>query len=186
MNVSLKWGGSYLVGSALLFAGCSSGDTASDSPPAAEGKSAEESSHHHNEHGNPAGDHHEEGSHQHGGDHSAMQARVDKLSSYGAAIRHIEQLRQEIAQLIASNKLADVHPPAEEISLAARRLPELASKSDIPRESWKDINVQSRDLANLFTDIDAAADRGKKAETEAAFEKMEKLIEKLKSFDMAN
>ena len=47
------------------------------------------------------------------------------------------------------------------------------------REHWKDINIQSRELANLFDEIDEAADANKKPETEAAFAKMIKLIDGL-------
>ena len=95
-------------------------------------------------------------------------------------MHEIDELREQIEHLIESGKLSDVHPPAQHISLIAKRLPELAKKSGIAEEHWKDINTQSRDLANLFDEIDEAADAGKKSETEAAFAKMVKLIDSLK------
>lgn len=118
----------------------------------------------------------------HGHSEAEMKARVEKLASYAEAMHEIDELREQIEHRIESGKLAEVHPPTELISRIAKRLPELASKSGIARENWKDINTQSRDLANLFDEIDEAADAGKKPETEAAFAKMVKLIDSLKAF----
>ena len=99
----------------------------------------------------------------------------------GDAMHDIEEHREEIEHLIEAGKLADVHPPAQHISLIAKRLPELAQKSGVPKEHWKDITTHSRDLANMFDEIDEAADAGKKPETEAAFAKMVELIDSLKA-----
>ena len=132
-------------------------------------------------HAADADDHEHADEHAHG-DHGEMQKRVNELASFDAAMQRIEQLRRSIADHIDRDELLEVHPPAEEISLIASRLPELASKSNIPRENWKAINVQSRELASLFREIDAAADAKKKVETEAVFERMGRLIEKLREF----
>ena len=94
-------------------------------------------------------------------------------------MHEIGESREEIEHLIESGKLTQVHPPAQMISLIAKRLPELASKSGVPKEHWKDITTQSRDLANMFDEIDEVADANKKPETEAAFAKMVKLIDGL-------
>ena len=149
-----------------------------------------EAGHHEGEHKEAA---HKEGGHAEKHEHAKVQAEghghsaedvkamVDKLASYADAMHEIEEHREHIEHLIEGGKLADVHPPAEVISMIAKRLPELAKKSGIPHEHWKDINTQSRDLANMFDEIDEAADAGKKPETEAAFAKMVKLIDGLKA-----
>lgn len=143
----------------------------------------------HKEGGHEKGHAHEKGhgdekGHQHAGHGSEadMKAAAEKLASYDAAMHEIDALREQIEHLIERGNLTDVHPPAQHISIIAKRLPELAKKSNIPQENWKDINTQSRDLANLFDEIDEAADAGKKPETEAALAKMVKLIDGLKAF----
>ena len=170
------------------FLGCSGGDSSKpgkDKGAGAKATGEHDDGHDHEEDGHAhegevAGHEHADG-HSHGGNTEEMKARVSGLDSYDAAMRHIEQLRGKISGLIEKNELGEVHPPAEEISLAARRLPELASKSDIPKDKWKEITTLSRDLANLFTEIDQAADAGKKKETEAAFAKMQELIDGLQA-----
>lgn len=126
-------------------------------------------------------DGHKEG-HGHGASAEEMQAEVAKLASYAEAIHEIGEHREEIEHLIKDDKLDKVHPSAEHISLIAKRLFELARTSKVSEEHWKDINTQSRELANLFDEVDEAADAGKKPETEAAVAKMFKLIDSLTAF----
>ena len=121
----------------------------------------------------------------HGAGHGSaadMTAAVAKLDSFADAIHELGELREKIEHLIQDDKLSDVHPPAQHVSLIGKRLFELARKSGVAEEHWKDINTQSRDLANLFDEVDEAADAGKKPETEAAVAKMFKLIDSLKAF----
>ena len=145
----------------------------------------------HDESGQKEGEHketgHKEGGHAeghkegHGHSEADMKAAVAKLANYAEAMHEIDEHREEIEHLIEGGKLGDVHPPAQHIAMIAKRLPELAQKSGVPQEHWKEINTQSRDLANLFDEIDEAGDAGKKPETEAAFAKMVKLIDSLKT-----
>jgi hypothetical protein len=140
----------------------------------------------HKEAGHDDGEHKEAGhaeGHKEGHGHSEADAKaaVAKIASYAEAMHEIDEHREEIEHLIESGKLGEVHPPAQHIAMIAKRLPELAQKSGVPQEHWKDINTQSRDLANLFDEIDEAGDAGKKPETEAAFAKMVKLIDSLKT-----
>ena len=124
-------------------------------------------------------DGHKEG---HGASAEEMQAEVAKLASFAEAIHELGEHREEIEHLMKDDKLDKVHPPAQHISLIAKRLFELARKSKVSEEHWKDINTQSRELANLFDEVDEAADAGKKPETEAAVAKMFKLIDSLTAF----
>ena len=121
----------------------------------------------------------------HGAGHGSaadMTAAAAKLDSFAEAIHKLGELREEIEHLMKDGKLSDVHPPAQSVSLIGKRLFELARKSGVAEEHWKEINTQSRDLANLFDEVDEAADAGKKPETEAALAKMFKLIDSLTAF----
>lgn len=185
-----------ILAAAVWLSGCG-GDTKKDAPAKPTGGTQakpdkhEEAGHKEGEH-KEAGHHeaehkeavHKEAGHEkaHGhGSEADLNASVEKLANYADAMHEIEEHREEIEHLIDAGKLADVHPPAQHISLIAKRLPELAQKSDVPKEHWKDINTQSRDLANLFDEIDEAADAGKKPESEAVFAKMVRLIDSLKT-----
>ena len=179
------------VAVAIWLGGCGGGDdseTTSPSQPAGETHADgdhEEANHGEGEHGehgeHKEGEHAEEHGHAEGHGHSAeeMKEHAEMLADYSEAMHEIGELREQIEHLIESGKLTQVHPPAEMISVIAKRLPGLASKSGVPKEHWKDINILSRDLANLFDEIDEAADANKKPETETAFAKMIKLIDGL-------
>lgn len=120
----------------------------------------------------------------HGDEHAGGEHAGEKHAGgeHAEGIHELDELREEIEHLIKDDKLSDVHPPAQHISLIAKRLFELARKSGVPEESWRDINTQSRELAGLFDEVDEAADAGKKPETEAAVGKMFKLIDSLTAF----
>ena len=137
-------------------------------------------------HTEPAASDHKEGhkeNHKEGHGQSAedIAAEVAKLDSFADAMHEIVEHQEEIEHLIEAGKLTEVHPPAQHISLIAKRLFELARKSEIPEEHWQEINTQSRALANLFDEIDEAADANKEPETKAAVAKMGKLIDSLKA-----
>jgi len=100
-------------------------------------------------------------------------------TTYKDAIAEIRHHSDEIAGLITSNKLADVHHEAEEIKKIAEHLPELAQKAGMGGEMMKEINLKSKDLAAMFEDIDLAADSGKADETKKLHEKMKALISDL-------
>jgi len=168
------------AGVAAALIGCGGAKKATTpSPQASSGRVQTDSGKQDERAGHVEGEHREAGH----GSEAEMKAAVEKLASYPDAMHAIEELREHIEHLIKEDKFADVHPPAQHISLIAKRLPELAQKSNVPSEHLKDINTQSRDLANLFDEIDEAADAGKRPETEAAFAKMVKLIDSLEAHD---
>ena len=117
---------------ALWLGGCA-GDDESASPAGethSEGESHEEAGHTDGDHEEAGHGEHKEGenaekhAHAEGHGHSdeEMKAQVAKLTSYSEAMHEIGESREKIEHLIESGKLTDVHPPAEMISLIARRL----------------------------------------------------------------
>ena len=196
-NNQMVWTLAITAALAVWLTGCggskpeSKKATPSGTAPSATGHSDEHAEGKHAD-GKHADGEHADGKHaggKHAGHHGAghgsaadMTAAVAKLDSFADAIHELGELREEIEHLIQDDKLSDVHPPAQHVSLIGKRLFELARKSGVPEEHWKDINTQSRDLANLFDEVDEAADAGKKPETEAAVAKMFKLIDSLKAF----
>lgn len=183
-NRQMLWTLPITAALAVWLSGCGGG---SSEPKQAAAPSASSHSDDHADGKHADGKHadgkHAEGEHAHGG-HSAeeMKAAVAKLETYADGIHELGELQEEIEHLIKDDKLSAVHPPAEHISLIAKRLFELARKSGIAEEHWRDINTQSRELASLFDAVDEAADAGKKPETEAAVAKMFKLIDSLTAF----
>ena len=190
-NIQIVWTLAITAALAVWLTGCGGSQpeskkaTPSGTAPSAAGHSDEHAEGKHAE-GKHADGKHASGEHgHHGAGHGSaadMSAAVAKLDSFADAIHELGELREEIEHLIQDDKLSDVHPPAQHVSLIAKRLFELARKSGVPEEHFRDINTQSRDLANLFDEVDEAADAGKKPETEAAVAKMFKLIDSLKAF----
>ena len=185
-NMQMVWTLAITAALAVWLTGC--GGSPPESKKATPSGTAPSTASHSDEH---AGGEHPDGKHasgehgHHGGGHGSaadMTAAVAKLDSFADAIHELGELREEIEHLIQDDKLSDVHPPAQHVSLIAKRLFELARKSGVAEEHWRDINTQSRDLANLFEEVDEAADAGKKPETEAAVAKMFKVIDSLTAF----
>jgi hypothetical protein len=120
------------------------------------------------------GDHgHDEGGH--GG-----ASNVVVPDHYAHAVEKLEELATKMDGLIAEGHLDDVHPVAADIQKIAEKLPHLAKK-DLPIGMLKAVNVASTALGAKFSEIDEAADGGKKAETKAVAESMKALISELKA-----
>ncbi len=112
--------------------------------------------------------------HEHGGG-----GAIDVPDHYADAVKRCEELSRKIDGLIADGHLDDVHPVAADIQKIAERLPALA-KSDLPVEKLREVNLKSKELAGLFSEIDEAADAGKKEETLRIQTQMRNLISELK------
>ncbi len=85
----------------------------------------------------------------------------------------------QIGSLITACKLSEVHAAAADIKKIAEKLPELAQKA-MPPGMLKDVNIKAKDLAGTFSEIDEAADAGKKEEAIKVHERMKGLIADLK------
>jgi len=101
--------------------------------------------------------------------------------NYSHAVEKCEELSNKIGDLIKEGHLHDVHPVAAHIKKIAEKLAELAKK-DLPCEMLRDVNVKARELAGMFSEIDDAADAGKKQETVEIHNKMKQLIADLKKY----
>ena len=114
----------------------------------------------------------EEHSHGGGGD-------VAVPKQYGHAVEKCEELSKNIDDLIQDGHLHDVHAVAKDIQKIAEKLPELA-KHDLESDALREVNVTAKKLAGTFSEIDEAADAGKKQETIKVHNKMKRLIAVLK------
>lgn len=110
--------------------------------------------------------------------HDDAEISIKTPDTYEAAIEQCEFHLAEIAELIEKGKLSEVHREAAKIRDIARKLPQLA-KGDVPVEMLKDINIKSKELAAMFTEVDKAADSGDEAGTIRAYQTMKTLVELL-------
>lgn len=120
---------------------------------------------------------HGEKGHGHGEEHGKG-PEVTPAHSYAGVIKQIQGLSREIDEHIEKNQLDKVHHEADQIRKLAERLPELA-KNSMPAGMLKEINKNAKALADMFEEIDEAADAGKKDETIQVHDKMKKLIAEL-------
>ncbi len=119
------------------------------------------------------GEEHGDG-HEHGGG-----GNVDVPKHYGEAVERCEELSKKIDDLIAKGELEDVHAVAADIKKIAEKLPELA-QVDLPAGALREVNIKAKKLAGMFSEIDEAADAGKKDETIRVHSEMKALIAELK------
>ncbi len=94
---------------------------------------------------------------------------------YAEAVAKCDELSKKIGKLIADGHLADVHAAAADIKKIAEKLPKIA-KRDLPASMLRDVNIKSKELAGMFSEIDEAADAGMKADTEKRHARMKELV----------
>lgn len=119
---------------------------------------------------------------QHGHEHKEIQFR--KPTSYSGAVKEIERRLANIAALIQSKKLGDVHGEAEIIQRVGEQIGQLALKPDsgVPKESVKEVNLAGKALAAKFAAIDKAGDSGDLAGTQREYEELVKLTATLQKY----
>src|SRR6266545_6114968 len=109
-------------------------------------------------------DSHDHGSGGHDSEkHGGAGGTVTVPADFAGAVAKCEELSNQIGSLITACKLSEVHAAAADIKKIAEKLPELAQKA-MPPGMLKDVNIKAKDLAGTFSEIDEAADAGKKEE----------------------
>lgn len=111
--------------------------------------------------------------------HDDAEISIKTPDTYAAAIEQCEFHLVEIEKLIENGQLSEVHREAAKIRDIARKLPQLA-KGSVLVEMLKDINIKSKELAGMFTEVDKVADSGDKEGTIRAHQTMKTLVEELK------
>jgi len=134
---------------------------------------------------NKAGTHkesgHKEAGHKEGGhDENPLTEKDVKMpASFQAGVTRLEELHKKIGEEIDEGQLMHVHRLAEEMSLVAKKMKELAQK-DLPTDKRVEAGRLCNEVVGIYQPIDAAADAGKKAETVALHKKMGEAVAKLK------
>jgi hypothetical protein len=125
------------------------------------------------------GDHkdHKDGDHH---DKKLTEKDVKLPASFKAGVTRLEELHTKIEHQIEHGELENVHGTAEEMSLVAGKMKELARK-DVAEDQQTEAGRLCNEIIGYFHPIDDAADAGKKAETEAIHKKMAETIAKLKA-----
>ena len=113
-------------------------------------------------------------------DHALTEKDVKLPDTFNAGLARLTELHGKIDHLIEHGELSEVHRVAEELSLVAKKIKQLA-RQELPEDKQTEAGRLCNELAGYFSPIDAAADAGNKAETQAIHEKMRAAIDKLKS-----
>ena len=96
-------------------------------------------------------------------------------NNYKDAVARVEEHLKAIQALIDTNELEKVHAVAERISYVCEKLPDLA-----PHDDKVDVEKTCKAVIALFSEIDEAADAGKKRETIQVFSKYKLKVAELK------
>lgn len=173
----------------LWLSGCGPSETPKT------GKSDQKTKADHKDHKDKDADHkdHKEGGHKDhkeaghkdhkDGDHhdkKLSEKDVKLPASFKAGVTRLEELHKKIDHQIEHGELDSVHRTAEEMSLVAGKMKELARK-EVAEDQQTEAGRLCNEIIGYFKPIDDAADAGKKAETEAIHQKMAGTIAKLKA-----
>jgi hypothetical protein len=111
-------------------------------------------------------------------------AKFEPPTTYRQAVEEIEHRLHLIEELMASKKLAEVHPQADVIQKVAKLVGQLALKADsgVPKDAVKEVNLAGKDLAARFDPIDKAADSGNADGTRKVYDEMVGLAELLSKY----
>lgn len=162
---------------AWLLAGCSAqpSDSAKSGTPAASGKPAtsppEQS---HDEHQAGAGQAHDPD------DVPLTEKDVEMPKDYTALLTRVEQLVGDIREKIAAGTPTKAHRSLDELDILLKKAPEIASKS-VPRDHWKEVNVQSKELAAAHNELHEKIDEKQKPDYAAVADRIEKAVKALKA-----
>lgn len=119
---------------------------------------------------------------QHGHEHKPAEFKMP--TSYPRAVKEIEHRLANIAGLIQSKKLDQVHAEAEVIKRVGEQVGQLALKPDsgVPKDSVKEVNQAGKALAAKFDAIDKAGDSGDLAGTQREYDEMLRLAATLQKY----
>jgi hypothetical protein len=101
-------------------------------------------------------------------------------SDYAALVTRVEQLVTDIHTKIEAGTPSKAHRSLDELDIILKKAAEIASRS-VPREHWKDVNVQSKELAQAHDELHERIDANQMPDYTAVAERIHKAVESLKA-----
>lgn len=138
------------------------------------------------DHSDHAGDKHDDGK-AHGqaaahdpDDVPIAEKDIDMPADYAALVTRVEQLAGDIRDKIAAGTPTKAHRSLDELDIILKKAPEIASKS-VAKEHWKEVNVQSKELAAAHNELHEKIDEKQNPDYAAVAERIQKAVESLKA-----
>lgn len=160
---------------AWLWAGCSSqpsGSGTGGSPPPGGQPAQSAPKDAHADHDHASGQAHD--------DVPITEKDVEMPQDYAALVARVEQLVGDIRDKIAAGTPSKAHRSLDELDIILKKAAEIASKS-VPKEHWKEVNVQSKDLAAAHNELHEKIDEKQNPDYAAVAERIQKALEALKA-----
>lgn len=103
------------------------------------------------------------------------------VATYQKALAHIKQYRDTIKKETTGGVPAKAHRSLDKLDLVLEWLPEIAQKSNIPKDQWATIGSNAQKLRELFNKVHQNIDDGNPPNYEAVDADIEKSIKALEA-----
>jgi hypothetical protein len=104
---------------------------------------------------------------------------IDMPKDYAALVARLEHLAGDIRTKIAAGTPTKAHRSLDELDLILKRAPEIAARS-VPKEHWKQVNLQSKALAEAHNELHEAIDEKRTPDYAAAAGRIQGALQALK------
>jgi hypothetical protein len=116
-------------------------------------------------------------------------AEIDQLrqetSTWAAAIDHVESYRDAIRRESTGVEPAKAHRPLDLLDHLLEWLPQIAQANDIPKENWQTIGEKAQELRDLFNEVHANIDAGRKPDYAAVSDRIDAAVAALAAIPSA-
>lgn len=103
------------------------------------------------------------------------------VATYDKALTHIKQFRDTIKKETTDGVPEKAHRPLDKLDLVLEWLPEIAQKSNVPKDQWEAVGSNAQKLRELFNKVHANIDAGEAPNYDAVAEGIEKSVTALES-----
>ncbi len=105
---------------------------------------------------------------------------IEMPKDYAALVAQVEKLANDIRDKIAAGTPTKAHRSLDELDIILKKAAEIASRS-VAKEHWKEVNVQSKELAAAHNELHEKIDEKQNPDYAAVAERIQKAVESLKA-----
>lgn len=111
------------------------------------------------------------------------EAEIEQLrqetATWSAAIQQVQSLRDTIRTETTGGAPAKAHRSLDKLDYVLQWLPEIAQKSEVPKDQWQTVGDSAQQLRDLFNRVHANIDEGKKPDYEGVAEEIDRHVSAL-------
>jgi hypothetical protein len=105
---------------------------------------------------------------------------IDLPKDYAALVARVEQLVDDIRDKIAAGTPTKAHRSLDELDIILKKAAAIASRT-VPTQNWKEVNVQSKELAAAHNELHEKIDEKQNPDYAALADRIRKALDALKA-----